>query len=144
MNIDDGFDENSFLAKIGGDKDLELAKARSLLESQQIAEAPSPADMPAKNPSVPVDETTIKLERDLNLSDSEEEDGKLEERKKITSNPDKPKQKLSGTSKSSIKDPVKPLKGSSEISQRSQMILPHLHKHDLWKKKIYDKQSTWI
>lgn len=134
LNIDDNFDENKFLNNFStnnneNDKsqiieaDEELKGANSLIRlnnNHSVAEK-SLRDKKLEN----VDFNKLSLDEEF----------EIEERKQNINVPSK-----------SIKEesdyPKKLKVKSNDIDNL--MILPHLHKHDLCKKKVYDKPSTWI
>jgi len=123
LTLNDEHDENQFLSHFNTNE--VNASVTSLKE-----EVKKVSSKDVSKPEVP----GLKLEsvHHTNLSDEEEESEDEEEDKQENEELDAPR--IGGN-----KNESKLLMDEDEC-----MILPHLHKHDLFKKTVYDKPSFWI
>lgn len=119
LQIDHQFDEDQFLERFGN-------KDNALEDSKD-----------AKTSTKQVTSKVSKL--DLNRYDTESE----EENDQHTQNRRQEKENSSDSFEEAPQEQPKVTK-PKPITNEDLMILPHLHKHDMVKKKIYDKPSTWI
>jgi hypothetical protein len=124
LNIDDNFDENTFLNNFS-DNNLSqiVGNNEDDIQSVQANYNKTAAVKGLKSKQL----ETIDLNK-LVL------DSKLEEQK----------QTISRSQASTKNNDVQPKKLKAKNSDTDTMVLPHLHKHDLYKKMTYDKPSTWI
>lgn len=142
LAMDDNFNEAHFFREYGN----ATAAPESSKELPSISlEARNPDTMlpPIRGAPVPkLPEETKKVEKlDLGKMVSGDDEFEMEERK---SQGEEPQESAFDNSDDSGEHevPLKPLPSQKEIEEL--MILPHLHKHDLHRKKIYEKPSTWI
>ena len=132
--IDDKFDENKFLKRFAGDKDL---KDDDVRESQDLEES---KDMTTTMSKVKSHQTSknvsAKLSR-LDLNKYEDDDQFDTEPNNLQNNDNEESDSSSDPEPARVQKPKLPTRDDL-------MILPHLHKHDLVKKRIYNKPSSWI
>jgi hypothetical protein len=124
LNIDDNFDENKFLnnfsnnnlSQIVGNNEDDIQSVRA-----------------SYNKSAAVKGLKSKQLETIDLNKLALDRGELEEQKQTISR-----------SKTSTKNNDAPPKIKAKDTDTDMMVLPHLHKHDLYKRMTYDKPSTWI
>lgn len=135
LNIDDNFDENKFLNNFSTNNN-ENDKSQIMEADEEYKDSSTAIRLSKTNSShvtIAKTKNSGKFDLDkLNLDDEFE----VNERKQNAH-----------VSKKSLKDNETDYPKHSKVKNNdidNLMILPHLHKHDLYKKKVYDKPSTWI
>ena len=124
LNIDDNFDENTFLnnfsdnnlSQIVGNNEDDIQSVRASYKKTAAVKGLKSKQL-----------ETIDLNKLVLDSQFEEQ-----------------KQTISRSQTSTKNNDAQPKKPKAKNSDTDMMVLPHLHKHDLFKKMTYDKPSTWI
>jgi len=137
LNIDDHFDEYKFLNTVAGGEDIMLDKSYSVPNPRNVEDSFQQLSVEERKdpPSILNPKRAYSNKIDLNSSNTEVA-FKMDSQKDTWEYPNTKNSQECG-SKSQMEEDW------NSIAENC-MILPHLHKHDLFKKTTYDKLSSWI
>lgn len=137
LDITENFDENKFLKRFAEHDDPPIPVSNKSIT--KVEEFKNVEDSVSKSkPKVSTQTVVEKVKRlDLNKFDTENDFEQEEPSNQQNS------EFSVGSSSSSEESEHQPRKPKERVRE-GLMVLPHLHKHDLIKKKVYDKPSTWI
>lgn len=141
LNIDDNFDENKFLMNYSGGNASELPPIKEKPNSNNLNAEEKLERLNLSHQSSSNQNKSSRKNK-INLAELAPDDDsfEMEERKEEISRQRPVFNDSDEEDNDQAQQPIKPTKKAPENC----MILPHLHKHDLYKKKIYEKKSTWI
>lgn len=141
LSFDNNFDEDQFLKRFGDENKVDVAESQALADAEEFKQIPKEVDKHKFSKSTK--DVTKKIGK-LNLNQYDEDHIEDEPNRATSQDNDDDSEESSEDEdeEEERQEPVKPRK-LPPISD-TVMILPHLHKHDLYKKKIYNKPSTWI